>query len=108
LTIAAGEFSLLHQEQRVGGKRYRRGQPEVSRASSSAAHLFTSQMADLMPGSIPIAYGNWKKAYTVVWRRAVALQIDPYCANFCTLFKAKASVGVYDLPEPGRLLRINK
>src|SRR5262249_23918247 len=47
-----------------------------------------TQMPDINLGSTPVAFGNWQKTYTIVWRKAVTIQVDPYSANFCTLFKA--------------------
>src|SRR5215475_11710950 len=49
-------------------------------------------MPDLAPGATAVAYGNWEKTYTIVWRKAVTLQVDPYSVGFCTLFKADARV----------------
>jgi HK97 family phage major capsid protein len=74
--------------------------------AGSPAHIVT-QMPDIAPGAVPVAFGNWAKAYTIVWRKAVTLQVDPYSANFCTLFKAEARVGGgCTCPNAARLLRI--
>lgn len=74
--------------------------------AGSPVHIAT-QMPDIMPGSTPLAFGNWKQAYSVVWRKAVTVQVDPYSANFCVLFKAEARVGGGSTcPNAARLLRI--
>jgi len=74
--------------------------------AGSPVHIVT-QMPDIQPGATPVAFGNWQKAYTIVWRKAVTLQVDPYSANFCTLFKAEARVGGgVTCPSAARLLRV--
>jgi HK97 family phage major capsid protein len=74
--------------------------------AGSPVHIVT-QMPDAMPGTVPVAYGNWEKCYTIVWRKAVTLQVDPYSANFCWLYKAEARVGgAVTCPNAARLLRI--
>ena len=52
-----------------------------------------SQFPDVGPGSTPVAFGNWKQAYTLVTRRAVTLQVDPYSAGYCILYKWDARIG---------------
>jgi hypothetical protein len=50
----------------------------------------------------PIAFGNWRQAYTVVNRKAVIMLVDPYSAGFCTIFKFEARVGgATNAPERG-------
>jgi HK97 family phage major capsid protein len=81
------------------------GEPGFQLAGSPV-HIIT-QMPDILPGSTPVAFGNWEKTYTIVWRKAVTLQVDPYSANFCTLFKAEARVGGgVTCGNAARLLRI--
>jgi HK97 family phage major capsid protein len=66
-----------------------------------------SQMPDVAPGALPIAFGNWAETYVVVTRRATTIQADPYSAGFCTLFKFDARIGGGVLcPNSARLLRI--
>jgi HK97 family phage major capsid protein len=74
--------------------------------AGSPVNIIT-QMPDITPGSTPIAFGNWKKAYTIVWRKGVTLQVDPYSANFCVIYKAEARVGgAPTCPNAARLLRV--
>jgi HK97 family phage major capsid protein len=40
-----------------------------------------SQMPDVQPGSTPVAFGNYKRAYTIVTRKLPTLQVDPYSAG---------------------------
>jgi HK97 family phage major capsid protein len=69
--------------------------------------IIASQMPDCMPGSTPVAYGNFKKAYTVVERRQPTLEIDPYTAGWCRLFKFSARIGgATTCPSALRLMRI--
>ncbi|UGY16730.1 phage major capsid protein [Bradyrhizobium septentrionale] len=66
-----------------------------------------SQMPDVAPGATPVAYGNWKSAYTVVNRKAVTMQHDPFSAGFCSLFKFEARLGgAVTCANAARLLRI--
>jgi HK97 family phage major capsid protein len=81
------------------------GEPGFTLAGSPVQ--IVTQMPDIAAGSTPVAFGNWEKTYTIVWRKAVTLQVDPYSANFCTLFKAEARVGGgCTCPNAARLLRI--
>jgi HK97 family phage major capsid protein len=74
--------------------------------AGSPVHIVT-QLPDIAPGSCPVSFGNWEKTYTIVWRKAVTLQVDPYSANFCTLFKCEARVGGgVTCSNAARLLRI--
>jgi HK97 family phage major capsid protein len=74
--------------------------------AGSPVHIVT-QMPDLHPGATPVAFGNWERTYTIVWRKAVTLQVDPFSANFCVLFKAEARVGGgITCGNAARLLRI--
>jgi len=52
-----------------------------------------SQMPDVAPGATPIAFDDWKRAYTIVTRKNPTIQVDPYSAGFCLLYKAEARVG---------------
>lgn len=66
-----------------------------------------SQMPDVAPGSLPIAYGNWKAAFTVVERQGVTMLSDPYSAGFCHLFKFEARIdAATTCPNAARFLRI--
>lgn len=66
-----------------------------------------SQMPDVAPGATPVAFGNWKRVYMIVWRKAITMQQDPYSAGFCVLYKFEARVGGGILcPNAARLLRI--
>ena len=38
--------------------------------------VVANQMPDVAPGATPVAYGNWKQAYTVVNRKAVTMTQD--------------------------------
>jgi len=67
-----------------------------------------TQMPDVAAGATPVAFGNWKRAYTIVTRKLPTMQIDPYSAGFCRLFKFEARIGGAPLcPNAARLLRIN-
>jgi HK97 family phage major capsid protein len=69
--------------------------------------MIASQMPDFAPGATPVAYGNWQKAYTVVERKQPTLQIDPYTAGWCRLFKFEARIGgACTCPNAARLLRV--
>jgi HK97 family phage major capsid protein len=51
-----------------------------------------SQMPDCQPGATPVAFENWKRAYTIVTRKLPTLQVDPFSAGFCRLFKFEARI----------------
>lgn len=69
--------------------------------------VIASQMPDVAPGATPIALGNWKRAYTIVERKAPTIQIDDYMAGWCRLFKAEARIGgATTCSNAARLLRI--
>lgn len=64
-------------------------------------------MRDVSPGSTPVAFGNWKRAYTIVTRKLPTLQVDPYSAGFWRLFKFEARIGgSTTCPNAARLMRI--
>ena len=66
-----------------------------------------SLMPDVAAGATPVAYGNWQQAYTIVNRRGVTVQNDPFSAGWCSLFKFDARVGGGIVcPGAARLLRI--
>jgi HK97 family phage major capsid protein len=66
-----------------------------------------SQMPNVAPGSTPIVFGDWRRAYTIVTRKNPTIQVDPYSAGFCVLYKAEARVGGGTIcPNSARLLRI--
>jgi HK97 family phage major capsid protein len=69
--------------------------------------VINSWMPDVGPGATPIAYGDWRSAYTVVNRRSTTLQSDPFSAGFCILYKAEARIGAgTTCPNAARLLRV--
>jgi HK97 family phage major capsid protein len=69
--------------------------------------VIANQMPDVVVGSTPVAFGNWKQAYMMVNRKAVTMQQDPYSAGFCVLFKFEARIGGAPIcPNAARLLRI--
>src|SRR5262249_49082477 len=49
--------------------------------------FIVSQMPNVEPGSTPIAFGNWKQTYLIVTRKDPTIQIDPYTAGYCLLYK---------------------
>jgi HK97 family phage major capsid protein len=66
-----------------------------------------SQMPDCVPGATPAAFGNWKRAYTIVTRKLPTLQVDPFSAGFCRLFKLEARIGgATTCPNAAHLMRI--
>ncbi len=66
-----------------------------------------TQMPDVQPGSTPIAFGDWKQTYMIAERRGVTMEVDPYSAGWCTLFKFSARIGgATTCPNSARLLRI--
>jgi HK97 family phage major capsid protein len=66
-----------------------------------------SQMPDVPPDATPVAYGNWKRTYLIVTRKLPTLQVDPYSAGFCRLYKFEARIGgATTCPNSARLLRI--
>jgi HK97 family phage major capsid protein len=69
--------------------------------------VIATQFPDIAPGSTPIFFGNLRECYTLVTRRALTLQPDPYSAQWCMLFRFDARIGGAPLcPNAGRLLRI--
>jgi HK97 family phage major capsid protein len=69
--------------------------------------IIASQFPDVAPGATPVGFGNWREAYTLVDRKATTIQLDPFSAGYCTLFKAEARLGGGILcPNAARLLRI--
>jgi HK97 family phage major capsid protein len=66
-----------------------------------------SWMPDVAPGSTPVAYGDWQRAYAVVNRKATTMVTDPFSAGFCTLYKFEARIGGGVLcPNAARLMRV--
>jgi len=92
----------------------RRGEAFVEPIAARTAKLFpggladhATQMPDVAPGSTPVAFGDFSKAYTIVERKARTMQIDPYSAGFCGIFKFEARVGgATTCPNAAKLLRI--
>jgi len=69
--------------------------------------VISNQMPDVVAGSTPVAFANWKQLYMVVNRKSVTMQQDPYSAGFCVLFKFEARIGGSPIcTNAGRLLRI--
>jgi HK97 family phage major capsid protein len=66
-----------------------------------------TRMPDVAPGATPVAFGDWKRAYMVVNRKAVTILQDPYSAGWCILFRFEARVGgAVVCPNAARLMRI--
>jgi HK97 family phage major capsid protein len=66
-----------------------------------------SQMPDCAPGATPIAFGNWKRTYLIVWRKNTTMMVDPFTAGYCVLYKFEARVsGACTCMNSARLLRI--
>jgi HK97 family phage major capsid protein len=66
-----------------------------------------SQMPDAAAGATPVAFGNWKAAYTLVNRRATTMVADPYSGGWCTVFRFDARIGgAVTCPNAARLLRV--
>src|SRR5262249_46665254 len=64
-------------------------------------------MPDVAPGATPVAFGNWQQVYTVVNRRGVTVQNDPFSGGWCNLFRFDARIGgAVVCPNAARLLRI--
>lgn len=55
--------------------------------------VIASQMPDVAPGATPVAFGNWRAAYTLVTRSAVTMLTDPYSGGWCTLFRFESRIG---------------
>lgn len=69
--------------------------------------VITPMMPEVVAGATPVCFGNWPQCYTVVNRRGVTVQNDPYSAGWCTLLKFDARVGgAVTCPNAARLLRI--
>jgi HK97 family phage major capsid protein len=74
--------------------------------NGSPVYLAT-QFPDCVGGATPVAFGGWKQAYTLVTRKAVTMQSDPYSAGFCILEKFEARIGgSVTCSNAARLLRI--
>jgi hypothetical protein len=61
---------------------------------NGAPVVIATQMPDVAPGALPIAYGNWKQAYMVVNRRGVTVHneaFSPAGAIFSNLMRASAA-----------------
>lgn len=64
-------------------------------------------MPDVGAGSTPIAFGDWKRTYAIVNRKATTMLTDPFSAGFCTLYKFEARIGGNTTcPNAARLMRI--
>jgi HK97 family phage major capsid protein len=69
--------------------------------------VIATQMPDPGPGATPIAVGDWRRAFTVVRRKAPTIQVDPFSAGYCLLYKSEARIGSgATCPNACRLLRI--
>ena len=69
--------------------------------------LINTWMPDCVAGATPIAFGNWPATYTIVNRRGITMQLDPYSAGWCLLYKWSARIGGgVTCPNASRLLRI--
>src|SRR5215831_6815774 len=49
--------------------------------------VIATQMPDVAPGAVPVAYGDWRAGYTLANRRATTMMVDPYSAGWCNLYK---------------------
>ena len=66
-----------------------------------------TQMPDPLPGALAIAYGNWNETYMTVTRKATTLQVDPFSAGWCILYKFEARIGGGIIcPNAARLMRL--
>jgi HK97 family phage major capsid protein len=64
-------------------------------------------VANAAPGATPVAYGNWRRCYMIVLRKAVTMIQDPYSAGFCMLFKFESRIGgTVVCANAARLMRI--
>lgn len=69
--------------------------------------VVAEQVPDVHPGATPVLYANLRALYTLVTRRALTFQSDPYSGGWCTLMKFDCRVGGGCVcPNAGRLLRI--
>ena len=69
--------------------------------------ILATQFPDVLPGSTPVAFGNWPQTYTLVTRKAVSMQIDDFSAGFCRLYKWEARIGgSITCARSARLLRV--
>ena len=69
--------------------------------------VIAQQLPDVAPGALPVLYANLRQLYTLVTRRALTVQQDPYSSGWCTLFKFDCRVGgAVTCPSAGRWLRI--
>jgi hypothetical protein len=69
-------------------------------------------MPNVEPGATPIAFGNWKQAYTVVTRKNPTIQVDPYSRlrivlssigrHFVSSTFASSSILISVQPAPAR------
>ena len=102
-------FALLLTMQDAIGRPLLNPMPQGSPAFTLVGRpiVIATQMPDALPGSTPIAVGDWKKAFTIVERKTPTISIDPYSAGFCLLYRAEARVGAGPTcPNAARLLRI--
>jgi HK97 family phage major capsid protein len=66
-----------------------------------------TQFPDVAPGSTPILFADLEQLYLVVTRKALTMQVDPYSAGFCVVFRFSARIGgAVVCPGAGRLLRV--
>jgi len=69
--------------------------------------VVAQQLPDVVPGATPVLYANLRALYTLVTRRALTFQSDPYSGGWCTLMKFDTRVGGGVVcPNAGRMLRI--
>jgi HK97 family phage major capsid protein len=50
-------------------------------------------MPDCAPGATPVAFGDWRQAYTLVTRAGLTITPDQYTAGWCILWKCEARIG---------------
>jgi HK97 family phage major capsid protein len=69
--------------------------------------VLATWMPDCLPGATPVAFGDWRAAYTLVNRKATTVLTDPYSAGFCVLLKFESRLGgAPTCSNAARLLRI--
>jgi HK97 family phage major capsid protein len=81
-------------------------QPDVYRLNGSPVTR-TTQMPDIAPGATPILFGDLKKTYILITRKAVTMMQDPFTMAYCILFRFDARVGGGVVcPAASKLLRV--
>jgi HK97 family phage major capsid protein len=50
-------------------------------------------MPEVIPGSVPILFGNLQAAYLLVYRKQTTMLQDPFSLGYCILFRFESRVG---------------